>query len=229
MWEIYHKEGWMLNNWYFWTVVLETNLAESLGLARKSTLNIHWKDWCWSWNSNTLATWCKELTHWKRHWCRERLKAEERDDRGWDGWMASPTQWTWVWASSGSWWWTGKPGMLQSVGPQRGGHDWATQLNTLWGATRNSREDRQKERRKASENLFSMSKSGRQRSFWIPNKISEVKGTDQTTYHFYFHVEGSFSILDPQNPDSPSIIQPVTSPVNLTSLSLESTHPPPSP
>ena len=146
-----------------------------------------------------------------------------------DGWMASLTQCTWVCASSGSWWWTGKPGVLQSVGPQRGGHDWATQLNTLWGATRNSREDRQKERRKASENLFSMSKSGRQRSFWIPNKISEVKGTDQTTYHFYFHVEGSFSILDPQNPDSPSIIQPVTSPVNLTSLSLESTHPPPSP
>ena len=72
-----------------------------------------WKDWCWSWNSNTLVTWCKELTHWKRPWCWERLKAGgEGDDRGWDGWMASPTQWTWVWASSGSWWWTGKPGML---------------------------------------------------------------------------------------------------------------------
>ena len=54
-------------------------------------------DWCWSWNSNTLATWCKELTHWKRPWCWERLKAEgEGDDRGWDGWMASLTRWTWV-------------------------------------------------------------------------------------------------------------------------------------
>ena len=62
--------------------------------VRKSVLNIHWKDWCWSWNSNTLATWCEELTHWKRPWCWERLKARgEGDDRGWDGWMASLTQW----------------------------------------------------------------------------------------------------------------------------------------
>ena len=55
---------------------------------RTSVLNIHWKDWCWSWNSTTLATWCKELTHWKRSWCWERLRAGEEDDRGWDGWMA---------------------------------------------------------------------------------------------------------------------------------------------
>ena len=62
---------------------------------RKSVLNIHWKDWCWS--SSTLATWCEELTHWKRPWCWKRLKAGgEADDRGWDGWMASPTRWTWV-------------------------------------------------------------------------------------------------------------------------------------
>ena len=68
-------------------------------------LNIHWKDWCWSWNSNTLATWCAELTHWKRSWCWERLVAGgEVDDRGWDGWMASLTWWTWVWADFGSWW-----------------------------------------------------------------------------------------------------------------------------
>ena len=111
---------------------------ESLGLKgdqtcqsqRKSVLNFHWKDWCWSWSSNTLATWCKELTHWKRPRCWERLKAEgEGDDRGWDGWMASPTQCTWVWASSGSWCWTGKPGILQSMGSQRVRHDWATELN----------------------------------------------------------------------------------------------------
>ena len=88
------------------------------------------KDWCWSWNSNTLATWCKEFTLWKRPWCWERLKAEgEGDDRGWDGWMASLTRWTWVWANSGSWWQTGKPGMLQSMGSQRTGHDWVTELN----------------------------------------------------------------------------------------------------
>ena len=97
---------------------------------RKSVLNIHWKDWCWSWNSNTLATWCKELTHWKRPWCLEMLKAGgEGDDRGWDGCMASSIQWTGVWVSSGSWWWTGRPGMLQSMGSQRVGHDWATELN----------------------------------------------------------------------------------------------------
>ena len=93
-------------------------------------LNIHWKDWYWTWNSNTLATWHEELTHLERPWCWERLKAGgEGDDRGWDDWMASPTQWTWVWVHSGSWWWTGKPGVLLSMGSQRVGHDWATELN----------------------------------------------------------------------------------------------------
>ena len=67
---------------------------------------------------------------WARPWCWEELKAgREGDDRGWDGWMASPTWWTWFWASSRSWWWTGKPGVLQSIGLQRVGHDWATELN----------------------------------------------------------------------------------------------------
>ena len=71
---------------------------------------------CWSWSSNTLATWCEKLTHWKTPWCWERLKVEgEGDDRGWDAWMASPTRWTWVWVNSGSWWWIGKPGVLHIV------------------------------------------------------------------------------------------------------------------
>ena len=88
--------------------------------------------WCWSWNSNTLATSCEELTHLKRPWRWERLKAGgERDDREWDGWMASPTQWTWDWVNSGSWWWTGRPGVLRSVGLQRVGHNWATELNWI--------------------------------------------------------------------------------------------------
>ena len=74
----------------------------------------------------SLATWCEELTHWKRPWWWERLKVGgEGDNRGWDGWMASLTQWTWVW------WWTGKPGMIQSMGSQRVRHDWVTELN--WG------------------------------------------------------------------------------------------------
>ena len=114
---------------------------ESLGLQgdqtspseRKSVLNIHWKDWC-----NTLATWCEELSHWKRPWCWERLKAGgEGDDRGWDVWMASPTQWTWVCASSGSWWRTGKPGVLQSMGSQRVRHYWSElNLQTYLGNVR---------------------------------------------------------------------------------------------
>ena len=90
---------------------------------RESLLNIHWKDWCWSWNSNTLATWCEELTQLKRPWCWERLKAGgEGDERGWDGWIASPIQRTWVWVCSGSWWWTGRPGTLQSSTPRTWGH-----------------------------------------------------------------------------------------------------------
>ena len=96
---------------------------------RNSILNIHWKYWGWSSSPNTLATWCKELIHWKRPWCWERLKVGEGDDRGWDGGMASPTQWTWVWARSRSWWRTGKPGVLQSMGLQRVRQDWVTELN----------------------------------------------------------------------------------------------------
>ena len=77
-----------------------------------------------------LATWCEELTHLERSWCWERLKVGgERDDRGWDGWLASPTQWRWIWVGSGSWWWTGRPGVLRFMGSQRVGHNWATELN----------------------------------------------------------------------------------------------------
>ena len=88
------------------------------------------KAWCWSWNSNPLATWCEERTHLKRPWCWERLGVGgEGDDRGWDGWMASPTRWTWVWVNSGSWWWTGRLGVLRSMRSQRVGHNWVTEMN----------------------------------------------------------------------------------------------------
>ena len=88
------------------------------------------EDWCWSWNSSTLGTWYEELTHLKRPWCWERLRAGGKgDDRGWVGWMVLPTQWTWVWVNSGSWWWTGRPGVLQFMESHRVGHDWATELN----------------------------------------------------------------------------------------------------
>ena len=95
-----HKEGWVLKNWYFQIVVLEKTW-ESLGQqgnqtsqsSRKWTLNIHWKDWCRSWGSNILATWCAELTHWKRPWCWERLMTKgEGGSRRWDGYTASLTQ-----------------------------------------------------------------------------------------------------------------------------------------
>ena len=115
------------DSWESWTA-----RRSNQSILRKSALNIHWKDWCWSWNSNILATWCKELTHLKRPWCWKRLKAgEERDDRGWGGWMTSPTQWTWVQVNSRSWWRTGRPAVLQSMGWQRVGHNWATELNWL--------------------------------------------------------------------------------------------------
>ena len=90
---------------------------------------VYWKAWCWSWNSNTLATSSEELTHWKRLWCWEGLVAGgEGDDRGWDGWMASLTRWMWVWVTSRSWWWTGRPGVLRFMGSQKVRHDWATAL-----------------------------------------------------------------------------------------------------
>ena len=113
---------------------------ESLGLQGESTsscwkrsaLGLLWKEWCWSWNSSTLATSCEELTHWERLWGWEGLgTGEEGDDRGWDGCMASLTRWIWVWVNSGSWWWTGRPGVLRFMGLQRAGHNWATELN--WG------------------------------------------------------------------------------------------------
>ena len=101
----------------------------------RSVLGVHWKDWCWSWNSNTLAISWEELTHWKRSLCWEGLRAGgEGDDRGWDGWMASPIRWTWVWVNSGSWWWTERPGVLQLMGSQIVGHDWATELNWITAA-----------------------------------------------------------------------------------------------
>ena len=79
---------------------------------RRWALGLLWRQWCWSWNSSTLATLCEELTHCKRVWCWKGLGAEgERDDRGWNGWMASWTR-TWVWVNSRSWWWTGRPGVL---------------------------------------------------------------------------------------------------------------------
>ena len=100
MWELDYKESWAPKNWCFWTVVLEKTLdfpwtarSSNQSNLKEINPNIHWKDWCWSWNSNTLATWCEELTHWKRPWCWERLKAAEKgttEDEmvGWHHWLS---------------------------------------------------------------------------------------------------------------------------------------------
>ena len=108
IWELDHKGGWASKNCCFRTVVLEKILESPLyckeikpvNPKRKSTLNIHWKNWCWS--SSSLSTWCKLPTHWKRPWCWERLKAKGKEGgRGWDGYIASRAQYTWLWTNSG--------------------------------------------------------------------------------------------------------------------------------
>ena len=135
MWELDYKESWAPNNWCFWTVVLEKTLESLLDCKEiqpvhpkgdQSSVFIGRTD-VEAETPNILATWCEELTHLKRPWCWERWRARgEGDDRGWDGWMASPTQWTWVWVNSRSWWWTGRPGVLRSMGSQR---DTTEQMN----------------------------------------------------------------------------------------------------
>ena len=131
-WTIKKAECWRIDavELWFWRRLLRV-----LWTARRSSQSIL-KEISPEYSSEGLMLklklqyWCKELTHWKRPWCWERLKAGgEGDDRGWNGWMASLTQWTWVWVSSGNWWWTGKPGVLQPMGSQSIGHSWATELN----------------------------------------------------------------------------------------------------
>ena len=134
MWELDYKESWTPKNWCFWTVVLKKSLESHLDC--KEIQPVYPKgDQSWVFigrtdvETNTLATWCEELTHLKRPWCWERLRAGgEGHGRGWDGWMASPTQWIWVWVDFGSWWWTGRPGVLRFMGLQRVRHNWVTSL-----------------------------------------------------------------------------------------------------
>ena len=134
-WTIKKAEGQIIDAFQLWCwgrlLRVPWNARRSnQPILKEISPRVHWKDWCWSWNSNTVATWCEELTHLKRPWCWERLKAGgEGDDRGWDGWMASLTQWTWVWVDSRSWWWTGRSDLLQSMRSQRVRHDWVTELN----------------------------------------------------------------------------------------------------
>ena len=139
MWELDYKESWEPKNWCFWTVVLEKTLESPLDC--KEIQPVHPKgNQFWIFivrtdaEAETPKLWPPDAKIWltgkdPEDW-RERLKVGgEGDNRRWDGWMASPTLWTWVWVSSRSWWWTGKPGVLQPMGSQRVGHNWVTELN----------------------------------------------------------------------------------------------------
>ena len=140
IWELDCEERWTPKNWCFWTVVLEKTLESPLGC--KEIQPVHPKgDQSWVFIGETDAEaetpilWPPdgELTHWKKDWCWEGLGAGgEEDDREWDGWMASLTRFTWVWANSRSWWWAGRPDVLQFLGLQRVRHNWATELTEFW-------------------------------------------------------------------------------------------------
>ena len=123
-WTIKKVEPWRIDAFVLWCWRRLLRVPWTARRSNQSTLKetspeFLWKDWCWSWNSNPLATWCEKLTHWKRPWCWDSTKAGgEGDNRGWDSWMASLDHWTWVWVSSGSWWCTGRPGVLQPMGSQ---------------------------------------------------------------------------------------------------------------
>ena len=138
MWELDCEEGWVPKNWCFWSVVLEKTLESPLDC--KEIQQVHSEgDQPWVFfggndaKAETPILWPPHVKSWLigkdsdtgRDWGQE----EKGTTRGWDGWMASPTRWTWIWVNSGSWWWTRRPGMLRFMGSQRVGHDWATELN----------------------------------------------------------------------------------------------------
>ena len=131
-----NKKGWALKNWCLWTVMRDKTLKSPLDRKVIQLVNPKGNHPEFSLEGLMLKLKLQYFGHlmrrtnsWKRPWCWEKLKAGGEGDNRWDDWIASLTQWTWVWASSGSWWWTGKPGMLQSMWLQRVGHDWVTGLN----------------------------------------------------------------------------------------------------
>ena len=137
MWELDCEESWSLKNWCFWTVLLEKTLQSPLDCkeiqpvyskGNQSSVFIGRT----SVEAEAPIFWPPDAKSWligKDPDVGKDWRQEEKDDRGWDGWMASPIQWTWVRVNSGSWWWTGRPGVLRFMGSQRVRHDWATELN----------------------------------------------------------------------------------------------------
>ena len=137
MWELDHKEDWEPKIWHFRTGVLQKMLESPLDCKIKAVNPKVNQPWTFIGTESEgmmlklklqyFGHLCEEPTHWKRPWYWERLRAGEGGNRGWDGWMALSTQRTWIWANSGRWWGTGKPGMLQSMGSQRAAHYWASE------------------------------------------------------------------------------------------------------
>ena len=135
MWELDYNESWAPKNWCFSTVVLKTTLENPLD--SKEIESVHPKEnqfWMFTGRTDgeveTPILWPLDAKNWFiwKDPDAGKIEGRRRGRRGWDGWMASLTQWAWVWASSGSWWRTGKTGVLQSMGLQRVEHDWVTKL-----------------------------------------------------------------------------------------------------
>ena len=149
MWELDYKESWVLKNWCFWTVVLEKSLKSPLDCKEFQTVHQKWdQSWVFIGRIDVLAEtpilWPPDVKSWLLEKTLMLGKIEGRRRKGWtgiDGWMGSLTQSTWVWVDSGSWWWTGRPGVLLFMGSQRVRHDWVTELNWLkkmWRAYKES-------------------------------------------------------------------------------------------
>ena len=134
MWELDCEESWVPKNWCFCTVMLEKTLESPLDC--KEIQPVHPKgDQSWVFTGRTDAeaetpiVWSPHMKSWLIGTGWKGLGAGgEGDDRGWDGWMASLTRWTWVWVNSGNWWWTGRPGMFRFLGLQRVRHDWVAEV-----------------------------------------------------------------------------------------------------
>ena len=139
-WEFDHKEVWVLKNWCFWTVVLKKTLESSLDFKEIKPVNPKGHEPWMLLEGLVLKLKLQYFGHlmWRADSLEKTLKLGKIEGKRrsgqqrMSGWMASPTQWTWVWVNSGSWWWTGRPGVLWFMGSQRVGHDWSnwTELNT---------------------------------------------------------------------------------------------------
>ena len=137
MWELDHKEGWAQKNWGFelwcWRRLLRvpwTTRRLDQSILKEINPEYPWERWVLKLKLQYFGHLMRRTDSLEKTLMLGKSEGRRRrDDRGWDGWMASLTQWTWVWADSGSWWWTGKCGMLQSMGSQRVRYDWVTELN----------------------------------------------------------------------------------------------------